>query len=80
MKTYLFTFHTNFDALQFYRFAKQNGEAKQKPVPRSLSSSCGTCVIFRPKVEIEFGDLEKKPFECAYEANGDEYIIISEKE
>lgn len=47
MKTYIATFYSHFDALMFYRSvsAKQIF-AKTMPVPRALSSSCGTSVQF----------------------------------
>ena len=46
--TFLVTFHTHFDANVFFRKVKALGKARMKPVPRVLSSSCGTCVEFSP--------------------------------
>ena len=46
--TFLVTFHTHFDANVFYKKIKALGSARMRPVPRSLSSSCGTCVEFSP--------------------------------
>lgn len=47
MKTYIATFYSHFDALMFYRsVSTQHIVAKTMPVPRALSSSCGTCVQF----------------------------------
>lgn len=45
---YLVTFYTHFDAIEYKRFLKkQKGiEARLQPVPRKISSSCGTCVVF----------------------------------
>lgn len=44
---YLVTFHTHFDAIQYIKFLKEKGiNAKLRPVPRKISSSCGTCVVF----------------------------------
>ena len=64
--TYLVTFHSHFDAILVNRTLKSAGvDVRLMPVPRSLSSSCGTCVIFplepgqpvpdhtRPQVEVE---------------------------
>ena len=43
--TYLATFHTHFSALRTSRNLTEAGiPAKMAPVPRKLSSSCGTCV------------------------------------
>lgn len=47
MKTYIATFSSHFDAMRFHRFCRdQQWEAEMMPVPRQLSSSCGTCVRF----------------------------------
>ncbi len=41
--TYVVTFFSHFDAVQFSRRARQQGlSAKLMPVPRKVSSSCGT--------------------------------------
>lgn len=43
--TYVITCHTHLSALLTCRSLKSHGiEAQMMPVPRSLSSSCGTCV------------------------------------
>ena len=48
MKQYVATFFSHFGALRFQRLCTELGyEAQLAPVPRSLSSSCGTCVLFR---------------------------------
>lgn len=47
MKTYIATFYSHFGAIHFSKICQEiNVEAKLMPVPRSLSSSCGTCVEF----------------------------------
>lgn len=47
MITYIATFFTHFDAISFAKALHKNGlDAKPMPVPRRLSSSCGTCVKF----------------------------------
>ena len=47
MKQYIATFFSHFGALRFQRLCSQLGwPARLAPVPRSLSSSCGTCVLF----------------------------------
>lgn len=44
---YIATFFSHFGALRFERLCKAKGYAAQvRPVPRSLSSSCGSCVYF----------------------------------
>ncbi len=43
--TYIVTCHTHLSALLTCRSLKDHGvEAQMAPVPRKLSSSCGTCV------------------------------------
>lgn len=45
MQEYIVTFHTHFGASQFARSLKAAGiRHRMMPVPRALSSSCGTCV------------------------------------
>lgn len=47
MNTYIATFYSHFGAVRFVKELKKSGIAgKTMPVPRSLSSSCGTCVEF----------------------------------
>lgn len=49
MNQYVATFHTHLSALRSCRaLGREPGlEARMAPVPRALSSSCGTCVIYR---------------------------------
>ncbi len=48
MHEYLVTFHTHFASLRFKRFCQKAGYSVQlMPVPRSLSSSCGTCASYQ---------------------------------
>lgn len=44
---YLVTFFTHFDALAYRQFLKEHFiEGTLMPVPRKVSSSCGTCITF----------------------------------
>ena len=48
MKEYIATFHTHLSAMRTQRaLARQDVAARLSPVPRYLSASCGTCVIYR---------------------------------
>ena len=62
MKMYLATFHTHLAALRTQRTMKGLGiSARMMPVPRRLSSSCGTCVRFEadtPCLNAMDGDIE----------------------
>ena len=45
--TYIATFFSHFGTIKFKKICDAKGiPAKAMPVPRSLSSSCGTCVRF----------------------------------
>ena len=47
MKEYIATFHTHLSALMTSRALTGLGvQARMMPVPRKLSSSCGTCVRY----------------------------------
>lgn len=63
--TYLVTFYSHFDAILANRILKSAGiEVQLMPVPRTVSASCGTCVVFsiegdglpdrdQPEVKVE---------------------------
>lgn len=52
MDEYVATFFTHYDALVFQRQALALGVVGQlAPVPRKLSSSCGTCLLFSANPE-----------------------------
>lgn len=47
METYIATFFSHFGAIRFGRSLREAGiEHVLMPVPRQVSSSCGTCVRF----------------------------------
>lgn len=47
MSHYIATFHTHLAALKSHRSLKAAGSpARMAPVPRKISSSCGTCVFY----------------------------------
>ena len=48
MTEYIATFHTHLSAMRTQRALTREGiAARLSPVPRYLSASCGTCVIYR---------------------------------
>lgn len=48
MKQYIATFFSHFGAMRFHKLCAERGwSAQLSPVPRTLSSSCGTCVLFQ---------------------------------
>ena len=74
MNDYVAAFHTHLAALRTCRTLTAAGiEARMAPVPRKLSSSCGTCVRYRaegPMPDAMDGDTE-----AVYRAEGENYIL-----
>lgn len=66
--TFLVTFHTHFDANVFRKKAKTFGSARMRPVPRKLSSSCGTCVEFSLKSGTSLSAVPESDSDSASEA------------
>ena len=62
MTEYLATFHTHLAALKSHRALTGAGlTARLAPVPRKISSSCGTCVVYTaedPKEALLDADTE----------------------
>ena len=80
MKVFIATFHTHADAIVSSRALTTAGiAAKMMPVPRKLSSSCGTCVFYSaPEPNLDSMDED---VESVYEvANNGQYVKIFEKE
>lgn len=47
MTEFIATFHSQYGAVQFLKYAKQHQiPCRLAPVPRTLSSSCGTCAHY----------------------------------
>lgn len=74
---YIATFFSHFGAIRFKRECQQEGRgAQMMPVPRSLSSSCGTCVRFEASedyvpTEDVHGEIEQIVREM-----GEDYEVI----
>lgn len=75
---YLVLFFTQYGAIHYARLLKrENLHSETKPVPRSLSSSCGICVetvtennildFITEDVEFIYRVLENGSFELLYE-------------
>lgn len=79
--TFVVTFHTHFDVNLFVRRVKTLGTAKMKPVPRKLSSSCGTCVEFVPSDESFNPEvLYTMEYEGFYRIADDGFELLASKE
>ncbi|HOE88495.1 MAG TPA: DUF3343 domain-containing protein [Sphaerochaeta sp.] len=75
MTRFIATFYSQYGAVQFQKFARKHHiECKLAPVPRALSSSCGTCAHYTSDTwDIGF---VKKDLEAIYEATKDGYMTI----
>ena len=72
MAAYIATFFSHFGAIRFHKMLKTQGiEGILMPVPRKVSSSCGTCVSFESDnvLNIPEEDLESlfQRTECGYD-------------
>ena len=76
MSTYVATFYTHLSAQLSCRRLQQSGcPAQMMPVPRALSSSCGTCV--RYEGEGDRRELLDSDAEALYEVRGaEEYRLL----
>ena len=71
MMTYIATFYSHYGAIQFRKNCeKMHLEALVMPVPRNLSSSCGTCVRFVAEGE-QIVRIEDSGYVCIYHADGE---------
>ena len=78
MKEYIATFHTHLAALMTCRNLNGRGaKAGMMPVPRRLSSSCGTCV--RYQAEYALLAAMDADVEGVYEVIGKaDYVLLME--
>ena len=76
MKEYIATFHTHLSALLTSRNLTSLGvRAQMMPVPRKLSSSCGTCVRYLAE-DANLSAMDED-VEAVYEKTGrEEYILL----
>lgn len=64
------TFHTHLGALSFQKLLKAAGDRPvMMPVPRALSSSCGTCVKFY--AEFDAPRMADEDLDCVYATEED---------
>lgn len=70
MKEFIATFHTHADAIVAHRTLTEKAiDARMMPVPRKLSSSCGTCVRYSAD-ESCAEELKTADFETIYNVEG----------
>ncbi len=73
------TFFTHHSAMMTHKaLKKENIESRMAPVPRELSSSCGSCVVAQiDDIDIKLCDED---YEAVYKFDGKEYIKIYSNE
>lgn len=75
MSEYIATFHTHLSALLTFETLRGRGvEARMMPVPRALSSSCGTCVRYTAPYACQ--DLLDRDWEAVYGCRGEDYTCL----
>ncbi|MBI9095458.1 MAG: DUF3343 domain-containing protein [Sphaerochaeta sp.] len=80
MTRFIATFYSQYGAVQFLKYARDNHiDCKLAPVPRVLSSSCGTCAHFMSN-DWKTGFV-MKDLETIYKAsdNGYERVFTNEE-
>lgn len=76
---YVATFYTHYDAIQFARqLAGMGIQAQLMPVPRSVSSSCGTCARFETALDAAQFLLEG--VEAVFRLEGRGYVSVCESD
>ena len=79
MAQYLATFHTHLSAMLSCQSLTDAGvAARMTPVPRKLSSSCGTCV--RYEADGDRRSLLDGDAEALYQMVGNDYRLLWEAE
>lgn len=77
MTHYIATFHTHLAALKTHRnLTRQGVEARMSPVPRKISSSCGTCVQYHANEPME--DYMDEDVEAIYSMDHDQPSLWKE--
>ena len=77
MQEYIATFFSHFGALRFQKLCADKGwHAEVRPVPRSLSSSCGTCVFFSTAHLGAVEDLATPELEQVVAVQNHAYLIL----
>ena len=71
------TFYSHFGAIRFKKLCEGRGwPARVMPVPRDLSSSCGTCVRYRS--DDAHPEAMDEDVEAVYELCGGTYRLLME--
>lgn len=76
LNNYIATFYTNYGTLKFKSKCNNKGiKAKPMPVPRELSSSCGTCILYESN-EALILEENIEDIEACYQVIDDTYKLL----
>ena len=77
---YIATFYTHLGVMTFQKTLKAMGDdtATMMPVPRALSSSCGTCVRF--EMAFDAASMQDEDLEKVVTVEGEVFTTIFETE
>ena len=74
---YIATFFSHFGAVRIQHICKESGwQAQVRPVPRSLSSSCGTCVFFQTEALEDATSLQTPELEQIVRERENGYEVL----
>ena len=75
MIQFIATFYSQYGAVQFYKQAKKHHiDCKLAPVPRMLSSSCGTCALYTSEIwDTGFAIID---LEAIYTPHEEGYTVV----
>ncbi|MDD5924282.1 MAG: DUF3343 domain-containing protein [Clostridia bacterium] len=77
MNSYLITFFTHYGAISTKKRLQDISITSQiAPIPRKISSSCGTCLIYES--DSPHRELIDMDFEAVYLLENDEYTLLFE--
>ena len=77
MSELVVTFHTHFGAMKLYKTLKGRGErVRMVPVPRALSSDCGSCVRLSREGEMAVEELLTTDAEAVYLDTGSGFELL----
>ena len=80
---YLVTFFTHFDAMSYQRSLNQlNIQGTLMPVPRKVSSSCGTCITFSTNMDspLEGELIQMENYAELFQIIDESYILLHKNE
>ncbi|MFV0439774.1 MAG: putative Se/S carrier-like protein [Lachnospirales bacterium] len=80
MYNIIITFLSHYDAVSFLSENRKSYDSiKIAPVPRQISSSCGSCIMLKGNSSIiDIANIESS--ECLYEIKDGKYVKVAEND